>query len=693
MNFATKPTAQAWIQRSWRVLLCIGWLCFATNACAQEQLSLNEPDEVLLARPGFTLRLVLETRGRADLVRTRSLLQALAAQYPAIADYADLLYARNLVATEDWKGARDFLASAIARHAASPLRFRLYELLANVHQKVSNFTEARDAWQSAFNAAPAEERIQVALLLQVAQAFEAAQETARAMQTYRDLWVQYPTQPEANTAAKRLDALEIQLGVSRSAQDELRRADNLYAQGWSETALAAYDAALAKGLSDTEKSRGERQRAQCLFQLRRYPEALASFVQRRATDESSDFWYTRALARSGDVEEAMRSFENLSAHAASASIRLESHYLVGTLYEGRNRVEEATRHYQAVAEASEDSKYRTDARWKLGWMAYRAGHGTEARKHFALLAAIASPTERLQARYWTARSMEVEDNFWEAQRIFIEIVREAPLSYYGWRAAERIKKTARVAPAKPRPISVGETGLPAQRMERIRILLEAGLDEDLRFELTQLKRDARGLEDRLRLASFYSEIGDYASAQKMIVDSYENLLRYGVQSGQEEAWWYAWPQAYSNFVENSIPERARIDSSLVYAIMREESGYRPRVVSSAGARGLLQIMPETGARLAKKIGYANFEADDLFLPEVNITLGAFYLNELTLRFQGRASAAIGSYNAGPEAVATWIKDYAAADDDEWVELIPYTQTQQYVKRVLRSLHLYRTLYE
>lgn len=723
MNFATKPTAHAWMQLSGqnfarlfrqsvglglclqyaaslrrmrctlRMLMCIGLLCFAANARAQEQLTLHEPDAILLARPGLALRLALEAQSHTDQARMRSLLQTLAAQYPVIADYADLLYARNLVATEDWKNAQAFLVAAIARHSSSTLRFRFYELLANVHQKVSNLAEARDAWQGAFNAAPPDEPIRVALLLQVARAFEATGEELRAAQTYRDIWIQYSTQPEARIAAERLNALEAKLGALRSAQDDLRRADNLYAQGWSETALASYEAALAKGLSDTERSRADRQRAHCLFQLRRYPEALASFAQRRATDESSEFWYTRALARSGEVEEAMRSFENLSARAASASIRLESHYLVGTLYEGRNLVEDATRHYRAVADASEDSKYRSDARWKLGWMAYRAGNGSEARKQFALLAAVASPTERLQARYWTARSMEVENNFWEAQRIFIEIVREAPLSYYGWRAAERIKKTARVAPAKPRRLSVGARGLPAPQLERVRILLEAGLEDDLRFELAQLQREVRGLEDRLRLASFYSEVGDYASAQKIIVSSYEHSLRYGVQPGQEEAWWYAWPQAYASLVEGSIPEHARIDSALVYAIMREESGYRPRVVSSAGARGLLQIMPKTGEQLAKKIGYKKFEADDLFQPEVNIALGAFYLNELTLKFQGRASAAIGSYNAGPDAVATWIKDYAGIADDEWVELIPYDQTQGYVKRVLRSLHLYRMLYQ
>lgn len=684
--------APAWVRRA--AWLCVGIaIWFATDALAQDVAALRAPDTVLITRPGLVLRLALEAQSHHDQARMRALLQLLATHHPQIADYADLLYARNLVAMKEWPAAQEFLAAAATRHASSVLHFRFYELLAEVHQKVSDAGAARNAWLLALAAAPPDEAIRAALLLHVAQAFEATGEEASALQAYRDLWLQYPTQPEAKPAGERLKFFEKKLGSLRTAQDDLRHADNLYAQGWSGDALGSYETALAKGLADTEKSRAERQRAHCLFQVRRYPEALAAFAQWRASDESSELWYTRALARSGAVEEAMRGFEELSTRASSAAIRLEAHYLVGTLYEGRAFVAEAARHYQAVAEAKEDSKYRADARWKLGWMAYRAGQGTEARQHFARLAAIApSPTEKLQARYWTARSMEAENNFWEAQRIFIEIVREAPFSYYGWRASERIKKTARVALAKPRPLSVGAAALPAPQLDRIRILLEAGLEEDLRFELARLKREARGLEDRLRLASFYSDIGDYHSAQKIVLESYEHPLRYGVQPGQEEAWWFAWPQAYAEFVDDSLPERAKIDNSLVYAIMREESGYRPRVVSSAGARGLLQIMPETGARLAQKTGHKKFTADDLFRPEVNIALGAFYLNELTLRFQGRASAAIGSYNAGPEAVATWIKDYAGADDDEWVELIPYAQTQGYVKRVLRSLHVYRTLY-
>ena len=125
--------------------------------------------------------------------------------------------------------------------------------------------------------------------------------------------------------------------------------------------------------------------------------------------------------------------------------------------------------------------------------------------------------------------------------------------------------------------------------------------------------------------------------------------------------------------------------------MREESSYRADAISPVGARGLLQIMEETGQSLAARAGRAKISADDLFEPETNIDLGTQYLGELSRRFDGRLAPAIASYNAGPEAVGRWIREIQR-DEDEWVESIPYEQTRHYVKRVLRSVHAYGVLY-
>ena len=102
-------------------------------------------------------------------------------------------------------------------------------------------------------------------------------------------------------------------------------------------------------------------------------------------------------------------------------------------------------------------------------------------------------------------------------------------------------------------------------------------------------------------------------------------------------------------------------------------------------------MPKTAERVARNEALDDFQVEDLFEPKVNIELGAAYLDELLHQFGGRASAAIGSYNAGPHRVAQWLEG-PLLEDDEWVEAIPYEQTRNYVKRVLRSVHAYRVLY-
>jgi soluble lytic murein transglycosylase len=240
-------------------------------------------------------------------------------------------------------------------------------------------------------------------------------------------------------------------------------------------------------------------------------------------------------------------------------------------------------------------------------------------------------------------------------------------------------------------VSSGRAALSEEELARPRILLEAGLDAQAQLELDQLFRRARGMHDRLALAQLYANAGDYHRPQRLMVDAYTESLARGPVPDQLELWWHAWPMPFDEEMRGATLDGAKIEPQLVYAIMREESGYRPQVVSVSGARGLLQLMPETAERVARETQAGDVSLEDLFLPRVNIQLGSDYLSSLLERFDGRTSAAIGSYNAGPRAVAQWVAN-GPAEDDAWVEEIPYDQTRSYVKRVLRSLHAYRVLY-
>jgi soluble lytic murein transglycosylase len=156
-------------------------------------------------------------------------------------------------------------------------------------------------------------------------------------------------------------------------------------------------------------------------------------------------------------------------------------------------------------------------------------------------------------------------------------------------------------------------------------------------------------------------------------------------------WWQAaYPLAYREMVERYAGPAGNPELFL-YAIMRKESGFSPSDVSYADARGLLQMIPPTSARVARDAGL-DFLADDLFEPETNIHLGALYIGGLARKFHAQIPLLAGAYNAGPKAMARWCDQHGTHPMDEFVELIAFTQTREYAKRVVGIYARYRYLY-
>lgn len=124
--------------------------------------------------------------------------------------------------------------------------------------------------------------------------------------------------------------------------------------------------------------------------------------------------------------------------------------------------------------------------------------------------------------------------------------------------------------------------------------------------------------------------------------------------------------------------------------MRVESVYNPRIISYAGAIGLMQIMPRTGRLIAHRLGRDDFTVDQLLIPEVNIEFAAWYLSSLIRRWDGRLPLALASYNGGPHNVRRWMRDHADEMPlDAFLERIPFSQTHRYVRRVLTHYEAYR----
>jgi len=504
--------------------------------------------------------------------------------------------------------------------------------------------------------------------------------------------------PEVLQEASRPD--EMPTG-ERSPDEAAEAGDALLARGRSAAAAEAYAEALAALVDETERRLLHQRRGVALFKIRRYTEARTSFESAGNGDEAR-FWVARAAAREGSVSEAMRIFAELGT-SPDAEWASRSLYLLGTLHDGRDELDAARSRFEQVVGYTVFPERVRDALWRLGWADFEAGRFEDARAHFLAMVASAEaeglePETTRRARYWAARAGERGGAIATAKASRAELLalaHEAPFDYYGLRAQQRLGKRFHVAAPSAQTIAEGNGG-PAsvsyRQLQRAALLVEAERAELAALELRALAEAPLGLADRMAVGRVMVAAEDYAGAQRIVVDAVRTPLAEGLRPGLERLWWLAWPQAYPDAV--AATHGLGVERELVWAIMREESSFRPRVHSSAGAIGLMQLMPETAARVARRAKRPAPDEAALETPEVNVELGTRYLAELRERLDGRVSAMIASYNAGPRAVKGWLEARdPGIPDDVFVEDIPYGQTRSYTRRVLRSYWLYQQLYD
>lgn len=270
-------------------------------------------------------------------------------------------------------------------------------------------------------------------------------------------------------------------------------------------------------------------------------------------------------------------------------------------------------------------------------------------------------------RYWAARAAEKNGDPKLARQLYESVLLDD--NFYSIMSAARLDRAVAPHPEKlvlDQPQVERMEEMPA--MIRARELLmcdmrpQAGSEWSFAFE--QLSPIAR--TQAVHLAArwgWYEQAIATASLQRVFND-YQLL----------------YPQPYDAEVLTAA-KLTGLSPQLIYSIMRQESLYRRDAMSSAGARGLLQMLPETARRTASKWNRPRPAADDLFNPVVNVPLGAANLRTLIDRFNGQTLVAIAGYNAGPNAAARWLPG-ESLDPDVWIENIPYNETRNYVQRIL-----------
>ena len=292
----------------------------------------------------------------------------------------------------------------------------------------------------------------------------------------------------------------------------------------------------------------------------------------------------------------------------------------------------------------------------------------------ALDALPADIRSELQWQYWRARVLTALGRADEARWTEIAAHRD----YYGFLAADRIGAPYRIV---QRPAD----GSPTERIDRIegmggyRRALEfhaLGFRNGFNREWSHLARRLEG-EDLAAAAELATRHGWYFEA-----------IRGAARAGALDRLDLRFPVAWEEEATAAAGDHG-IDPAWVLATIRMESAFRPSARSSAGALGLMQIMPATGRRIARAAGVRHRGNRTLLDPYQNIRLGSAYLRQLLDKMHGNPALASASYNAGPHRTERWLAAGEGLEPELWVEFVPYTETRQYVKRVME----YRIVYQ
>ncbi len=333
--------------------------------------------------------------------------------------------------------------------------------------------------------------------------------------------------------------------------------------------------------------------------------------------------------------------------------------------------------------AAESPVQQIEAEFHAGWIALRfLNEPAKAVQHFAAVAKTAStPISISRIAYWQGRAAEAAGEAQNA-RLFYERAADQPTTYYGQLAQEKLGRT--ISLRKVTPLTEDERRafdalVPIQALHLLQQIGESDLAMGLYSDLAQALNDPGQLDALAGLATSQQNPRAVLAIGKI-------ALQRGFPLDQ-----HAYPLAA---IPDFQPVGDEVEPAMVYAIARQESAFNPRAISSAGARGLMQLMPATAKRTAQRFG-VGFDLKRLIEdPSYNAKIGSAHLGELMEDWKGSHILAFASYNAGGGNVIKWVRSYGDprkpdVDEVDWVERIPFYETRNYVQRVLENLRVYR----
>jgi soluble lytic murein transglycosylase len=406
----------------------------------------------------------------------------------------------------------------------------------------------------------------------------------------------------------------------------------------------------------------------------------------------------RALARAGRDDAAVKSFRGLAARfpespfAQRASLQAARLELVGGQYAA---AEGSFVRYLTVA--SVVGERRTEVEYEHGLALISSGHATEARRIFARLAERAPPGRSARLHELEALSAQRAGDENAATTLYRAILRTEPLTFAAIAARARLAELGEDVPAfAAEPTSSGRGArvtLELRLPPGPALLASIGLDRDAEAALFSVERETRASypgRDVEALCGLYGMLAQAKRRYRFGIAALDAAMLTRVPGAADRwTWECVYPQPFAAAVSALERERG-LPQGLMHAVMRQESGYDPVVVSPANAVGLMQLLPTTALKLASDLKLP-YEEAWLSRPDLSLHLGAAYLKKLLEMFAANVVLAIAAYNAGPRIVAHWARAGGDNDLDLWVARIPYEETRSYVVQVVQNLVRYQYL--
>jgi soluble lytic murein transglycosylase len=533
-----------------------------------------------------------------------------------------------------------------------------------------------------------------AVLMQIARTAQEAGDRDKAIAHYRRVYFEFPFSAESDLAKLELDLLEgpVTLAGDRLAL-ELGRAERLFGARRYQQARDAF-VPLMKAAGGDHAELTALRIAECDYFLGRHRasrDALRPFLEDAKREAEARFFHLTATRALGDLGTYVSLATGLvndfpeDSWTEETLNNLASHYII------EDEDAEADRIFRELSRRFPQGRHAERAAWKIGWWAYKNGNPSEAIKVFdAAAAAMRRADTRPAWLYWSARSHDALEQRDAAMARYRLVATDYLNSYYGRLSARILEERKAVPPASI--VASGGSGpanVPTDAV--IRQLVGLELYDDAIRELQYAQRvwgDSPALH--ATYGWIYNRQGDLRRGINSMKRAYPQYLAAGGEDLPPDLLGVLFPLDYWPLIKKYCAAHG-LDPYMIAALMAQESTFDHDVRSAANAYGLMQVVPATGRRYARTLRIRWRSTATLTDPDANIRIGTAYFRDLIDRFGG-AHFALASYNAGEHRIARWIAERPGIQQDEFIDDIPFPETQNYVRKILGTAEDYRRLY-